>query len=227
MIVTIHQPNYLPWIGYFHKMISSDVFVILDDVISSNKAERRNVIKGSTGEINLSVPLVNKKAFIKDIIISDRINWKQQHYGALKSCYTKSEYWKLYSPDFNEVYQDSNPKLVNLNSKFIELFRDYLEIKTPIVYSSELSGISGTKNTKIINICKTLGADVFLSGTGAKSYLDEEEFRKNNLNVVYQEFVHPKYPQLWGSFVPNLSVVDLLFNCGPNAIQYLKKQIIM
>ncbi len=226
MIVAIHQPNYLPWIGFYHKMLSSDIFVILDDVVCSNKAERRNLIKGSTGIINLSVPLLNKKALIKDVEVNNQINWKQQHFVSLQSCYARTDYWKTYSPLFYEIYQKVDPKLVDLNLMFTHLFRNYLDIQTPILNSSELSGISGAKNTKIINICKALGAEVFLSGTGAKSYIDEEAFRKNNLKVVYQKFEHPIYPQVWGEFKPNLSVVDLLFNCGPNAKQYITKQII-
>lgn len=226
MIVAIHQPNYLPWIGFFHKMISSDIFVILDDVVCSNKAERRNVVKGSTGIINLSIPLLNKKGLIKDVKVNNQINWKQQHFATLQTCYAKTDYWKTNSPLFYEIYQKAGPNLVDLNLMFIHLFRNLLDIQTPIIKSSEISGISGAKNTKIISICKALGGEVFLSGTGAKSYLDEEAFRKNNLKVVYQKFEHPVYPQVWGDFNPNLSVVDLLCNCGPNAKQYITKQII-
>src|SRR4051794_58535 len=111
MIVGIHQPNYLPWIGFFHKMLASDVFVILDDVVCSNRAERRNVIKGSTGLINLSVPLLNKKALIKDVEINDQFDWKQQHFSTLRSCYARTDYWKTYSPFFYEIYQNAGPKL--------------------------------------------------------------------------------------------------------------------
>jgi hypothetical protein len=92
--------------------------------------------------------------------------------------------------------------------------------------SSDISGITGKKGTKIINICKYFGADIVLSGIGARTYNDEQEFEKNNLRLVYQEFQHPVYHQLWGDFLPNMSAVDLLFNCGPKSKQYLSRQVI-
>ncbi|MBS4172198.1 WbqC family protein [Bacillus sp. FJAT-49736] len=226
MIVGIHQPNYLPWIGYFHKMLSCDVFVLLDDVLCSNKAERRNVIKGSNGIVSLSVPVINKKALIKDIQIKNELNWKHRHFNSLQGCYAKTEYWEQISPSLLKIYQHSGSKLIDINLEIIHFIRDYLGMKTPIVRSSELSGIKGKKNTKLINICKSLGADMYLSGNGAKSYIDENDFQNNNITIVYQEFEHPVYPQRWGKFIPNLSIIDLLLNCGPNSKNYLSKQII-
>lgn len=226
MIVGIHQPNYLPWIGYFHKMVSCDVFVILDDVLCSNKAERRNIIKGSNGIVSLSLPIINKKSLIKDIEINNELNWKHRHMSSLKGCYVKSDYWDEIIPSLFSIYQQSNSKLIDLNLDVIELLRHQLGIKTPMLRSSELSGINGNKDQKIISICKTLGADVYLSGIGAKAYMDLEAYKTNNIKVVYQEFEHPVYPQRWGEFIPNLSAIDLLLNCGPSAKNYLTKQLI-
>jgi len=227
MIVGIHQPNYIPWYGFFHKMLSSDVFVILDDVLCSNKEERRNVIKGSNGMISLAIPIINKKAKINEIVMNNQLNWKHRHIFTLQGCYQKTKYWEDLSPSFIDIYQHSGTKLVDLNLAFIEFIREYLDIRTPIIRSSEMSGVYGEKNTKLISICKSLGAHIYLSGLGAKSYMNEEDFRENNIKVVYQHFNHPVYPQRWGSFINNLSIVDLLFNCGPNAKEYVERQIIV
>lgn len=226
MIVGIHQPNYIPWISFFHKMLSCDLFVILDDVLCSNKEERRNVIKGSNGTISLAIPLLNKRAQIKDIEMSNRVNWKHRHIYTLQGCYQKAEYWKNISPSFIDIYLHSGSKLADFNLALIELIREFLDIKTPMVRSSELSGVYGEKNTRIISICKSLGADTYFSGLGAKTYMNENAFYDNNIKVVYQHFNHPVYQQRWGSFLHNLSIVDLLFNCGPYAKKYLEKQII-
>lgn len=226
MIVGIHQPNYIPWIGFFHKMLSCDVFVLLDDVLCSNKAERRNVIKGSNGEISLAIPILNKKAIIKDIELNNQVNWKQKHLCSMQGCYAKSDYWELISPELLNMYKHAGPKLVDFNLELIEFIRNYLDIKTPMVRSSELSGVHGKKNTKLVSVCNALGADTYLSGEGAKSYIDAESFQNSHINIVYQKFNHPVYPQRWGKFIKNLSILDLLFNCGPNAKQYLTRQII-
>lgn len=227
MIVGIHQPNYIPWFGFFHKMLSSDIFVILDDVLCSNKEERRNVIKGSNGMISLAIPILNKKAQIKDIEMNNQLDWKHRHIYTLQGCYQKADYWESLSPSFIDIYQHSGSKLADFNLALIELIREHLDIKTPMIRSSEMSGVYGEKNTKIISICKSLGAEIYLSGSGAKSYMNEEAFEDNHIKVVYQHFNHPVYPQRWGTFIHNLSIVDLLFNCGPNAKQYLEKQIIV
>ena len=227
MIVGIHQPNYLPWISFFHKMLSCDLFVILDDVLCSNKEERRNVIKGSNGTISLAIPLLNKRAQIKNIEMNNGLNWKHRHIYTLQGCYRKAEYWENIHPLFIDIYLNSGSKLADFNIALIELIKEFLDIKIPMVSSSELSGIYGEKNTRIINICKSLGADIYISGLGAKSYMNENAFYDNNIKVIYQNFHHPVYPQRWGTFIHNLSIVDLLFNCGPNAKRYIEKQIIL
>ena len=227
MIISGHQPNYLPWLGYFHKMLSCDLFVILDDVPHSKGAiTNKNVIKSSEGPRLLSVPLARKKALIKDVILINESNWHKKHWSSLQTCYARASYWKDYKKLFLPIYEEPGEKLANLNLRLINVIRELLDIRTPMVRSSEIPGLTGKKGTRIINICKYFGADVCLSGVGARTYNDDEEFAKNNLRLVYQEFEHPVYPQLWGDFIPNLSAIDLLFNCGPNSKNYLSKQVI-
>ncbi|KJS17095.1 MAG: hypothetical protein VR69_06160 [Peptococcaceae bacterium BRH_c4b] len=227
MIISGHQPNYLPWLGYFHKMKSCDLFVILDDVVHSRRAiTSRNKIKGPEGARLLSVPMTRKDVTIKDVVMFNESRWYKKHWGSLQGCYTRATYWKDYRDCFYHMYNAPGEKLADFNLRLIELIREIFDIKTPVVRSSETPGITGKKGTKIINICKYFGADTYLSGNGARVYNDASEFARNNLRLVYQDFEHPVYPQLWGSFVPNLSAVDLIFNCGPESKIYLPKQVV-
>lgn len=229
MIITSHQPNYLPWLGYFHKMMSCDLFVILDDVLLSRREiTNKNKIKGPEGARLLSVPLRRNKSFlIKDATIHDDLDWCKRHWGSLQTCYGHSPYWNHYKHLFYPVYENPEEKLAELNLRLINIVREILEIKVPIIRSSEIPGIEGKKGDRIISLCKQCQADIFLSGNGARAYNDESKFAKNNIQLVYQQFNHPVYPQLWGEFISNLSAVDLIFNCGPNSKDYLTKQVIL
>jgi hypothetical protein len=227
LIISGHQPNYLPWLGYFHKMKSCDLFVILDDVLHSRGAvTNKNKIKGPEGARMLSVPLAQKKVSIKDVTILNDQKWNKKHWSSLHTCYAKAPYWKDYEDLFLPVYDNPGDLLAELNIRLIGIIRKILNINTPMVRSSEIPGITGHKSTKIINICRYFGAEICLSGTGARSYNDEEEYKRNNVRLVYQDFENPQYPQLWGDLIPNLSAVDLIFNCGPASADYLSKQII-
>jgi hypothetical protein len=227
MIIAIHQPNYLPWCGYFHKMLSCDLFVILDDVTYSKTAgTNKNKIKSPEGTRLLSVPIAHKKGLIKDVTTFSEDKWPQKHWGSIQRCYARAPFWKQNQHLLLPIFENPDEKLADLNLRLIEVIRTLLEIKTPIIRSSEIQGTTGQKGDKIISICKALQATVYLSGTGAKAYNDEKEFKKNNIRLVYQKFDHPIYPQLWGDFLPNLSVIDLLFNCGPKSKDFLPKQVI-
>jgi hypothetical protein len=228
MIIAIHQPNYLPWCGFFHKMLSCDLFVILDDVPYSKRAiTNKNKIKSPEGSRLLSVPISQKKGLIKDVTTVDDGKWPQKHWGSLQRCYSRAPFWKQYEQLFLPIYETPDQKLADFNLRFIEVVRNLLDIKTPMIRSSEIQGTTGQKGEKIINICKALQATVYLSGTGAQAYNDEIEFERNKIRLVYQKFDHPHYPQLWGDFIPHLSIIDLLLNCGPKSKEFLPKQVIL
>lgn len=228
MIISGHQPNYLPWLGFFHKMISCDLFVILDNVLlSKREITKRNIIKGPEGSRLLSVPLKRKKSLIKNSIINNDVAWNLNHWGSLETCYARSPYWKKYRELFYPIYHHPGEKLAALNLRLIEVIRSILGINTPMVLSSENPEITGSKGERIISLCKHFKADSYLSGNGARAYNDDQAFASNGIQLVYQDFKHPEYPQLWGDFLPNLSAVDLIFNCGPNSKDFLVKQVIL
>ncbi len=217
MIVSIHQPMYLPWIGYFNKIANSDIFVILDDVeYSKNDWFNRNKIKTPTGEQWLTVPVIYKKnsvSLIKNVSIDNNQSWNKKHLNSIKQNYSKASFYSEFIKFFEEIYLSNWNLLIDVNMKFLTFILKILELKTKIVFASQLE-IQDKSTERLISICKNLGADTYLSGTGAKEYLATELFGKNNLKLIFQDFKYPEYKQLHGNFIGHLSVIDLLFNCG-------------
>jgi hypothetical protein len=226
MIAAIHQPNYLPWLGYFYKMALCDVFVLLDDVqlVRGRSFTTRNKVKTSNGAQWLTVPVTEKGELklIKDVVIAQDGKWLKKHWKTIELSYKKAPYWNNYSIYFQDVYEGRCwSALSELNITLITKIKAILGLKTKIVLSSELKGISGERSSRNLSICKHLGADTYLSGTGARNYNDEEEFRKAGVNLIYTDFKHPVYHQLWGDFTPSLSIIDLLFNEGEKSLETL------
>lgn len=224
MIVAVHQPNYIPWIGFFDKMDQSHIFVILDTVQHSRKSvTHRNSIKSPSGSLLLSVPIQNKGQPINRLLIHNEDNWKANHWKSITYNYSRSKYWELYEPSFKQIYHSNWTRLYDLNLNLIYLIRTILQIETKIVIESELESTFEVGSRRIVNICKNLGATTYLSGVGAKSYNDEEDFQRNGIDLVYQRFIHPFYNQQWGSFISHLSILDMIFNHGPHAIEIIRQ----
>lgn len=216
MIAAGHQPNYLPWLGFFDKMSKCDVFIIEDDLqFVYHEFHNRNKIKTLNGTKWLTVPVREgrKRKKFSEICVANEKKWSNRHWLTLKNNYGKSPYWKEFCNFFEGTYEKKWNKLIDLNLYLIKGIMDFLNIETKLVLASSLN-VSGKKNDLLIAQCKALGAKTYLSGVGAQTYLDADEFEREEINVVFQEFEYPTYPQLWGEFVPNLSVVDYLFCAG-------------
>jgi len=215
MIVAIHQPNYLPYYGYFHKIKYSDVFVFLDNVLySKNSYINRNKIKGPHGSFWLTVPIVRKNVFnmkILDVKIADNINWRNIHLKSIYYHYKKSNFLNNHFKFFEDIYEREWLFLSEVNKRIITYIAEVLNLKTKFMNASDLE-VQGKNTELLIDICTKIGADTYLSGQGGKIYQDEKKFKANNIEVIYQNFSHPKYKQLFGEFIPNLSIVDMLFN---------------
>lgn len=225
MVISIHQPRYLPWLGFFHKVASSDIFVILDTVqFSKGSFQNRCQIKQSQGVNWLTVPVILKGQLereIRDIKIYNGINWWNKHYKTLEWAYKRASYWCNYEPFLQELYLEERwDYLSELNIYLLFWMFDELGIKSKVIRASKLE-VVGKKGDLILNICKRVGADIYLSGIGARYYLDEGKFVKNGIRVVWQDFKHPGYPQLWGDFKQGLSAMDLLLNCGKDCYDIL------
>ena len=190
----------------------------------------RTAIKSALqdGGFWLTVPVVYKghsRERIGQILIDNGSDWQRKHWGSLKSAYSAAPFFKGHSAFFEEVYSRSWERLADLNIHIIKYILEYLKIDTPLYYESRI-GTTQEATERIIELCKKLNADTYLSGSGAKVYLEEERFAQSGIKLEYQHFVHPQYRQQFvkqeGDFLPYMSIVDLLFNEGPESINILR-----
>jgi len=225
MIVSIHQPNYLPYLGYFEKMASSDVFILYDDAeFVKEMFYNRNRIKTPEGALWISIPIIYRFSDhqkINEVKIDPLKKWNNKHWKTIKQFYSKSKYYHEICELIESIYQKSWEKLSDVNIALILTIKDYLGIKTRIALSSEYN-VSGDRSEKLLKLCKNFRATVYLAGSTGKKYLDENLFLDHGINISYQKFEHPKYNQLFGDFLPNMNILDLLFNEGPNSFRILK-----
>lgn len=230
--ISIMQPTYLPWLGYFELMFKSDQFVFFDDVQFIKKSwHQRNRIKTATGELLLVIPILSKgKRFqkINETLIHNNSGWAKKHLLTIENNYRKAPFFQNYIDELRVIYSKPYEKLSDLNIDLIIFLKNKIGIKTPTILSSELN-IQGKKNERIIDICKALKSNVLYDAHGAKEILDLEFFNKEGIKLVFQNYQHPVYRQQYGDFIPLLSTLDLLFNEGDNSLSIIKsggKQII-
>lgn len=223
MIVAIHQPQYLPWLGYFGKIDKADIFVLLDDVqYKKNEWQNRNKIRTAKGWQWITVPVRYRfKDKINQVKIDSNRDWRGDHYKTLTTYYNKAPYFKNYEPFFKTAYTADWEYLIDINIHFIENLVKWLGITTKLVKASELK-LKGQKTGRLVEICKSLEADTYLSGKGGREYLDLNQFEKEGIKVLFQDFNCPVYKQVYNDFEPFMSVVDLLFNCGDKSLEVLR-----
>lgn len=224
MIVAIHQPNYLPWLGYFHKMKKADAFIILDHAQLPGKGlPNRNYIKGKDGKkVLLTVPLKKTNGVNSSYIeaIPDYSKaWQKEHLNKIKDAYFKAPFFDERFALIEDVLIKKHENLSKLSTEFIAEVCNLLEIKTKIHLASSLVNNQLQKNERNIDLCLQIGATKYLSGQGAKKYNDESLYIKHQLNIIYQNFEAPIYSQLGEEFTPNLSVLDILFNVPVDEIK--------
>ena len=184
----------------------------------------RNQVKTANNVQWLTVPVKEKGELrlIKDAVIVQDGKWQKKHWRTIQLSYKKAPYFDRYEAEFSQIYDAFWEKLNELNVTLIKLIKDLMGINTTLVLSSEMN-IEAKGGEKIISIVRELKADKYITGEGkgSKRYIAEEEFKKNNIELIYQQFEHPSYHQLWGDFVPNLSIIDLLFNEGEKSLEIL------
>jgi hypothetical protein len=220
MVVSIHQPNYIPWLGYFFKIAHADKFVFLDSVIYPKSSYvNRNSIKTQKGPALLTVPVRTSGKYyqlIEEVQTVENDPWAYRHLATLQCNYAKARY-------FSEIFELLRPhyeaarhatSLAGFNIGLILTIADYLGLKTQFVRASDLGRISGQKTDLIREICLALSATSYLAGTGARSYQEDAKLEEAKISPLYSTFSYPTYPQQFGEFIPNLSIVDVLMNCG-------------
>jgi len=222
MIVTVHQPHYLPWLGYLHRMATADLFILLDHVqFDRGNYQNRTQIRMNDAPRWLTVPVVQRSQ--KERIVEKALDnsgegsrhWSQIHYQTLRHAYREAACVNVYLRELRRISEARWDRLVDLNAAALEFLRAALNIRTPVVRSSEL-GADGAKSELILNLCRAVGADTLLAGLGgSRGYLDAATFAAAGVAIAHQSFTHPVYPQCGaGEFTRGLSAVDLLFNCG-------------
>ncbi len=229
MIVAIHQPESFPWLGFFHKMHHADVLVLLDTVqFEKNNVQNRNkiLIGGQPQWITLPVSKSSVSSKVNDIFIDWNSVVVKKHLDTFKHNYSKHPYFPEVFPFLQKVYEKKPDKLSDFNTEVILFLKNKLGIKTKIIKASELSlsGESKGGTEVTLEICKLLDARSYLSGVGAKTYLDVSKFEKEGIKVVFQDFTHPVYEQRGSSnFIKSLSALDLYLNHGPNSLEIIIK----
>jgi hypothetical protein len=223
MRVAVHQPQYLPWSGLFDKIDQADCFVVLDNVqYEKNEWQNRNRIKTPQGWSWLTVPVhYHFPQRLREVKVADG-DWQRTHWRTMTQSYRKAPHFDRYAPLLEPLYTASWEWLVELNLAAMEKLAVALGLRWAPRPASQMA-LADDPNQRLIDICRQVGATVYLAGSGSRHYLDRARFEAAGIAIEFQRFEHPVYPQLYGPFEPALSAVDLLFNCGPESLAQLRR----
>jgi hypothetical protein len=226
MIVTVHQPNYLPYLGFFQKMANADLLVFFDTALYSKQLgfHNRNRIKTPMGAQWITVPIQHSTVHsMRDVRIVGT-DWARQHRKMIEANYRRAPYYASYADELQATLKKPWTSLAAVNEALIQLVARDLSIHTRTVLASTLpSPPSDDPTDKLIHFARSLGADTYLSGIGGHDYLEESKF--TDVRLKYDEFTPTPYPQLFGPFIPDLSAIDALFNCGDSTRDLLKTNL--
>jgi hypothetical protein len=217
------QSSYLPWRGYFDLIDDVDLFVFYDDVQYVHRTWRnRNVIKTFEGPLILSVPVIHRvNTLIQDARIDHSSRWAEKHIRSISHAYVKAPYFRSYGDELFGIITARMETISQLNIAVCRWAMRRLGIETEIRMSTDFN-VSGDKFSRPLEILKRIGASGYLSGPTAREYTDIEDYRNAGVRLEFKSYNYPEYPQLFGPFVPNLSIIDLLFNCGEGSRDFLK-----
>ncbi len=219
MIVSIHQPAYLPWLGYFDKIRRADRFIYLDTVqFQKNSFQNRNRVRSKSGPIWLTVPVITKGRLFSvplgGVTIDNTQTWQSKHLVSMEMNYRRAERFSGIFPLLETYYRCRWDTLSELCWEMLMEFNRLLGIDTPIVRASEMDKAEGSKSDLVLNLCRATGATTYLSGSLGRDYLKLEDFDKAGIEVVFQDYVHPTYRQVYPGLEPFMGIVDLLFNAA-------------
>lgn len=225
MILVGHQPEYIPYLGFFQKVARADHLILVDHVQYARKDfQNRNYVRNHEGKILLSVPVLSRDKFdqtIREVVINNTSPWTRKHWRSISLAYSKAPFFEKYAPDLQTVYEKSWIKLSDLTIQLIRILLGWFDVRIPISISSEM-GFSQKGTAMLIEMCRKVGADHYISGQGARGYVNIREMKAAGIGHHFSRFVHPVYPQFQGNFICNLSVLDLFFNCGDGAKDVLR-----
>ncbi|NOZ35285.1 MAG: WbqC family protein [Chlorobi bacterium] len=229
-IATIHQPHFLPWLGYFNKLLNSDIFIVLDDVQFRRRyyQNRTDIISSNGIKIKQTVPLIYNKrsSLIKDIFIFEQNEWAKRFLKTITYSYKKSPFYNDFFYVIEEaILNNKNSSLLSLNMRLLQSILRYLDYDIEIVYSSNIK-TSNEPTEKLIDLCKATNSNGYIFGEGnGLNYHNLNLFMKNGIIIIKQKFLanHPQYNQRISNFVPGISIIDILFNVDPE----ISKELIL
>ena len=228
-LVVIHQPDFMSWPGFFDRLLKSDIYVVLDNVQYVNSSSRswmnRDKIKTAKGEswLTVGVRKCPRETPINEVMLTDTMDWRGNNLNLLRENYRKAPFFGEIMPYVEELYSFKCERMMDFNMESIKMLMKLFDISIDIVIASTLNP-EGKNNTLVVDIIKKLGCHRYLSGTGARDYYDPEVYKKAGIEVIWQEFTPPVYPQQFGEFIPYLSSIDMLFNCGIEESRALLRQ---
>jgi hypothetical protein len=224
MMISIHQPQYLPWLGYFDKIDRADVFVLLDTVqYKKNEWQNRNRIKTARGAQWLSVPVTYRyPQLICEVGVNSRERWQHRQQQALVTNYRKAPCWGKLEGFFEEIFSRPWETIAELNIHGVKRLAAILGIETPIHAASGLGSFPEDPDERLIALTKHFGAGTYLAGSGGHGYMDLKKYERAGVEVLFQEYRHPRYEQLFGEFETNMSVIDLIYNHGDESLSILR-----
>ena len=217
MVASIHQPDYISYLGYFYKISKSDVFVYLDDCqFSNDNMHHWNRVKTPQGECRLKIPVEQHLGdLITEVRTRDELGWKEKHLKTIEMNYSKAKFFLDFFPVFKELLLTKYDNLAQMNMAINTEIINRFGFSVRILKSSDMS-LNSVREERVIDIVKAVGADTYLSGNGARAYQSEEHFTQNGISLVYTDYKPIEYKQLWqkAGFLPYMSVLDYIFNCG-------------
>jgi hypothetical protein len=235
MIVAIHQPHFLPWLGYLDRMQKADLFILLDHVqFERQNYQNRVQVKTGEGSRWITVPVQHvwpEQPIVHKIIDNQRdgrLRWGRKAYLTMQYAYQGAPFFNIYAPELKGIFDTRWDRLIDLNLALTDMMRKAFGITTRMVRSSQLD-ISGQKSDLVLNLCRAVGADTFLGGLGgSQEYLDVDAFQKEGIRVIWQEFSHPTYVQhpRPERFIKGLSALDMMFAVGPECGNILRERAV-
>lgn len=227
MVIAIHQPDYIPYLGYFYKMSKGDYFVFLDDVqFSNNNMHHWNKIGSPLGELRLKIPVdYHFKDLINQVHTKDELGWKEKHLKLIKEQYRDTPYYGMFYPVLEELFAVTYDNLAHMNIRINQFIGKEFGFSCEFVKASDYAIVT-KREERVIDLCHRLNGTIYLSGNGAKAYQQESDFNQAHLKLQYTDYIPKEYPQKWSTFQSNLSVIDYIFHCGFDweRMEYLIKQ---
>lgn len=226
MKIAISQPRYLPSCNYIERILLSDLFVMLDVVQHQKRAfEHRNKIRTPDGWIWLSIPMNREKSYpiIKDLKISNDTDWLNSHLRSFELYYKKTPFYNTTISLLRKYYETSKDTLNQAVKEMLDILLDYFNINTKIIWTSEYDCWTKKNDELLLEIVEKFNGTSYISGSNGRNYIDKNKFNNKNIKLLFHDYNHPTYDQIWGEFIPYMTIWDTMFYYGKDTLNLIKK----